>query len=271
MKKHAKEFEFNFPFLYDGETQSVSKAYGAMATPHLFLFDKERTLRYVGRIDDSRYGDPDSVKTHDARNAIDALLAGKKVPVEKTRAHGCSTKWAYKRHLVEEYDAEFEAKEVTLESIDESGVKALRENSTDKLRLVNLWASWCGPCIAEMPHLVEIGRQFETRGFDMITISTDDAGAHDRAQTLLKRSHAAMPRLTEASVEEEGRTTNNYLYDGDTDSLAEALDPEWQGTLPHTVLIAPGGEIVHRLSGEIDPDAMKRVIVEKLGRWYSPK
>ena len=137
--------------------------------------------------------------------------------------------------------------------------------------LVNLWATWCGPCLAEMPHLVEIGRLFETRGFDMITISTDAPEAKEKVATLLRRFHAAMPTLTEASVEEEGRGTNNYLFDGDTDSLAEALDSEWQGTLPHTVLIAPGGEIIHRVSGEFDPDAMKRVIVEKLGRWYSPK
>jgi hypothetical protein len=77
--------------------------------------------------------------------------------------------------------------------------------------------------------------------------------------------------LTAASVEEEGRTTNNYLFDGDTDALAEALDPEWEGTLPYTVLIAPGGEIIYRHSGEIDPVELKTVIVERLGRWYSPK
>lgn len=271
MKKHAVDFEFNFPFLYDGETQSVSKAFGAMATPHLFIFDNERILRYVGRIDDSKFGDPATIKSHDARNAIDALIAGDAVPVPKTRAHGCSTKWAYKRHLVTEYDEEFKSREVTVELIGESGVESLRKNSTEKLRLVNLWATWCGPCLGEMPHLVDIGRQFETRGFDMITISTDSPEAKDKVQTLLGRFHAAMPRLTEASVLEEGRTTNNYLFEGSTDELAEALDPEWEGTLPHTVIIAPGGEIIYRASGEIDPDNVKRVIVEKLGRWYSPK
>lgn len=271
MKNHAAEFEFNFPFLYDGETQSVSKAYGAMATPHLFIFDKERKLRYVGRIDDSKFGDPETIKKHDAREAIDSLLAGEEIAEPVTRAHGCSTKWAYKRHLVTEYNEKFEAKEATLESIDVSGVEALRANPTDKLRLVNLWATWCGPCLGEMPHLVEIGRQFENRGFDMITISTDSTEAMEKAQTLLGRFNAAMPDLTETSVKEEGRTTNNYLFDGSTDELAEALDPEWQGTLPHTVLIAPGGEIVYRTSGEIDPLEVKRIIVDKLGRWYSPK
>lgn len=271
MKKHAVDNEFNFPFLYDGETQEVTKAFGAMATPHLFIFDKARTLRYVGRIDDSKYGDPSTIKTHDARIAIDELLAGKEVTTPKTRAHGCSTKWAYKRDIVVKYDEEFAAKEVTIESIDAAGVEALRENKTDKLRLVNLWATWCGPCLAEMSGLVEIGRQFETRGFDMITISTDSPEAKGKANLLLRRFNAAMPKLTELSVKEEARTTNNYLFEGDTDALAEALDPEWQGTMPHTVLIAPGGEIVHRISGEADITELKRVIVEKLGRWYSPE
>ncbi|HQW29805.1 MAG TPA: redoxin domain-containing protein [Verrucomicrobiales bacterium] len=270
MKLHAAEYEFNFPYLYDGETQSVSLAYGATATPHLFLFDKERKLRYAGRLDDSKFGDPATIKKHDAKEAIAAMLAGTPIAEPVTRAHGCSTKWAAKRHLVGENNAKFEAKPVTIEKIKRAGVESLKANPTDKLRLVNLWATWCGPCVAEMPQLVGIGRQFETRGFDMITISTDSPGAIEKAGTLLKRFHAGMPDLTEASVKEESRTTNNYLYDGDTDSLAEALDPEWQGTLPHTVLIAPGGQILHRFSGEVDPTELRRVIVKTLGRWYSP-
>tara|TARA_R110000850_G_scaffold9033_20_gene33369 strand:- start:866 stop:2041 length:1176 start_codon:yes stop_codon:yes gene_type:complete len=269
MKKHAVDNGFNFPYLYDGDTQSVTAAYGAMATPHIFIFDQTRKLRYVGRIDDSKYGDPSGIKSHDARITIDALLANKEVPVTSTRAHGCSTKWAYKRDLVTNYNQEFEAKEVTIEPIDVEGITKLRANSTQKLRLINLWATWCGPCIGEMPHLVEIGRQFENRDFDMITICADSDEAMDKAGTLLQRLHAAMPRLTEASVKEENRSTNNYLFNGETDSLAEALDPEWQGTLPHTIIIEPGGEIMYRQSGEIDPTEVKRIIVEKLGRFYS--
>lgn len=271
MKLHAAEYTLTYPYLYDGETQSVSLAYGVTATPQVFLFDKERKLRYTGRIDDSRFGDPATIKKHDAREAVAAILAGASISEPVTRAHGCSTKWAAKRHLVEEYNAKFEAKEVRIEKIDGEGVKGLARNSTDKLRLVNLWASWCGPCLAEMPQLVEIGRQFETRGFDMITISTDAPEAIDKARTLLQRFHAAMPDLTAASVLEEGRKTNNYLFTGSTDSLADALDPEWQGTLPHTLLIAPGGEILHRFSGEIDPTEVRRAVVKTLGRWYSPK
>jgi len=270
MKKHAKERGFDFPYLYDGETQSVTRAYGAMATPHIFIFDQDRILRYVGRIDDSRYGDPSTIKSHDARNAIEALLAGKPVAVASTRAHGCSTKWAFKRHLVEQYNQEFESKKVTVEKADAKFIAKLARNQTDKLRLINLWATWCGPCVAEMPHLVEIARQFETRGFDLITISMDAPGQIDRVQKMLQRFHAAMPKLTEASVKEEGRSTNNYLFVGDTDSLAEVLDKKWEGTLPHSVLLAPDGEVIYRVSGEIDPDELKKIIVDRLGRFYTP-
>lgn len=271
MKRHAADNDLRFPYLYDGDTQEVSRAYGVTATPQIFVFDQERKLRYVGRIDDSKFGDPATVASRDARDAIAALLGGEEVAVAKTRAHGCSTKWSDKRSLVEAHDDKFRAKKVPLESIDAAGVAELRGNSTDKLRLVNLWATWCGPCIAELPALVEIGRQFETRGFDMITISTDAPEVGEKVLSLLRRVHAAMPDLTEASLAEEGRTSNNYLFDGDTDALAEALDPDWDGTLPYTVLIAPGGEVVFRHAGEIDPVALKRFVVERLGRWYSPE
>ncbi len=272
MKKHAADQKFNFPYLYDGETQSVSRAYGAEATPHVFVFDKERKLRYQGRFDDSRFGDDSTVGVEDARLAIDALLAGKPVKNPSTRAHGCSTKWAYKRDLVTKYNEEFKAKPVTQELIDAKGVKSLVANDTGKLRLINLWASYCGPCLAEMPDLVEIGRQFETRGFDMILLSLDDTKAADSALKILKRNHAALPRMTGQSIAEEGRKTNNYLWaDGDSDALAVVLDEKWNGSVPYTLIVAPGGKIVYRHSGEIDPDEIKRFIVGRLGRHYAPK
>ncbi len=270
MKKHASEQKFNFPYLFDGKTQNVARAYGAKATPHIFIFNKTRKLQYVGRIDDSRYGEEASVKSHDARNAIDALLAGETPPVTKTRAHGCSTKWAHKQHLVRQYNEEFEKKPVTLENIDAKGVKALVANKTDKLRLINLWATWCPPCIAEFPELVKIGRQFETRGFDFISISMDAPEMEKEVLKFLNSEHAALPRLTEKSLAKEGRKTNNYLFTGDSpDTLAEALDPQWEGPLPYSILVAPGGKIIFRQAGEIDPVELKTEILKHLGRFYT--
>ena len=70
MKIRAAYKHLTYPYLYDGETQSVARAYGPQATPHVFVFDRERRLRYEGRLDNSYR--VEMVKTQDARNAIDA-------------------------------------------------------------------------------------------------------------------------------------------------------------------------------------------------------
>jgi peroxiredoxin len=90
MIKRAKERGFNFPYLRD-ETQEIAKKYGAICTPHVFAFDQQRRLQYKGRIDDNR--NPESVKTKDLRDALDAILAGHKPGVQETRPFGCSVKW----------------------------------------------------------------------------------------------------------------------------------------------------------------------------------
>src|SRR5712692_4761572 len=87
MKIRAKNRHFNFPYLYDGDTETVSRAYGPVATPHVFIFDAARKLRFAGRIDDSER-EP-FVKARDTRNALDALLAGQEPVVKQTKVVGC--------------------------------------------------------------------------------------------------------------------------------------------------------------------------------------
>lgn len=91
MVKRAKAKGFNFPYLRD-ETQEVARAYGAERTPEVFVFDRERKLRYHGAIDDN-YENPQAVKNPYLRNALDALLAGKEPPVAETPPVGCTVKW----------------------------------------------------------------------------------------------------------------------------------------------------------------------------------
>ena len=90
MIKRAKDRGFNFPYLRDN-TQDIAKKYGAICTPHVFAFDQQRRLQYKGRIDDNR--NPESVKTKDLRDALDAMLVGRKPSVQETRPFGCSVKW----------------------------------------------------------------------------------------------------------------------------------------------------------------------------------
>jgi peroxiredoxin len=251
MKLRAKEKQFPFPYLYDGDNQEVSRAYGVQATPHVFIFDQERKLRYVGRIDDSEQG---NVKSHDARNAIEALLEGRKVPVDHTRTFGCSTKWSEKQASAREAVEQWDREEVTLERIDSAGVRTLAQNTSKKYVLVNVWASWCIPCVAELPELVTIHRMYRGREFELVTISLDNADKISASLDLLRQKHVA---------------ARNYVFDSaDRDALAEALDEDWKGPVPYTVLIAPGGEVVYRQNGPIEPLELKRAIVQRLGRTY---
>jgi peroxiredoxin len=251
MKLRAKDRGFAFPYLYDGETQAVSRAYGVQATPHIFIFDAGRKLRYAGRIDDEEVKTP---RSHEARNAIEALLAGKPVPIEKTKVFGCSTKWAEKREDAKRAVAKWNQEAVDVRPIDAAAVKALRKNETRKLRLVNVWATWCGPCVAEMPELTTIHRMYRGRDFELVTISMDDPEKRDKALEALKKEHLSAA---------------NHLYSGGSrDDLVQALDPDWEGPIPHTVLIAPGGKIVYRKTGAFDPRELKKAIADAVGRTY---
>src|SRR5882724_10767178 len=133
MKIRAEYRHFNFPYLYDGETQSVAEAYGPKTTPHIFLFDRKRKLQYEGRVDDNQR--EMLVKTSDARDALDALVAGRPVAVAHTPVFGCSTKWKYKSANRVEALRKIEAESVTLDVINADDLKKLRANPTGKLLL----------------------------------------------------------------------------------------------------------------------------------------
>ena len=91
MVARAKERGFNFPYLRD-EDQSIAKAYGAQRTPHFFLLDENRIVRYTGRMDNNPR-DEAKVETHELRDAVEDLFAGRDIAVKTTDAIGCNVKW----------------------------------------------------------------------------------------------------------------------------------------------------------------------------------
>ena len=271
MKKYAVENGFSFPYLYDGETQAVAKAYGCLTTPHVFLFDADQKLRYKGYFDDSRFEDPATVKVPAARNAVEALLAGQPVPEATTKPHGCSTKWLSKKGLVTEKMEKWDKTPVDVEPIDAAGVAALCKNGTRKVRLINVWATWCGPCVAEFPELVTTARKFGLRDFEFISISTDETKDIAKVKAFLEKRGAGLSDRLKKSVKEEGRTTNCYVFSGaSTDDLMKAIDPQWPGGIPHTILVGANGDILWRHNGAIDGDELRSKVLEHMGAFYKP-
>jgi thiol-disulfide isomerase/thioredoxin len=255
MKLRAKEKKFNFPYLYDGENEKVSLAYGPIATPHVFIFDNKRILRYSGRIDNIEK--PTKTPTErDTRNAIDELLAGKPVSVSTTKVFGCSIKWSEKSSWIDKAKVEWAKEPVSLDSIDEKSIRELVQNHSDKLRLINVWATWCGPCVAEFPEFITMNRMYRKRDFEFISISADGIDKQKKALQYLQKQEAS---------------NKNYIFSGDDNyKLIDAVDSKWPGALPYTILVEPGGKIVYSKEGQIDPAELKKAIVEDhfIGRYY---
>jgi peroxiredoxin len=252
MKMRAAERKFNFPYLYDGQTQAVSRAYGPMSTPHIFVFDKERKLQYTGAVDNSE--DPSKIKKSFVRDAIDAMLDGREITIKKMKTFGCTIKWADKRNSAQKALAEWSKEAVDVNMIDANGVREIMKNNSGKLRLVNIWATWCGPCVIEMPELVNINRMYRARAFEMVTISADTPSKKDDVIKFLK--------------EKQVSCTNYQFNSEDKTELGEALDKGWEGGIPYTVIIKPGGEIIYRHAGGVEPLEVKKAIVGYLGRYY---
>jgi len=252
MKVRARDAAFNFPYLYDGDTQAASRAYGAVATPHVFVFDSERTLRYQGRFDDSEK--PNNIKRHDTRNAIEALLAGREVPVPTTQPFGCSVKWASKRASAVESVKNWDREPVKLSPLGESQLAELAGNNSGKLRLISIWATWSGPSVANLAELVTINRMYRKRDFELINVCVDRAARMDQALAALTKARASYA---------------NYLCDGgDLYGVMQAVDPQLAGGVPYTLLVKPGGQVIYRKVGPIEPLELARAVVEHLGRVY---
>ena len=220
-------------------------------TPHVYLFDEARKLRFQGRIDNSER--EDLARQHDTRDALDALLAGREPEVKTTRVFGCSIKWKDKIPDNERWMEKVAREPVALEKIAAAGLKALRANAgTGKVRLINFWATWCGPCVSEFSELLEQNLRFRHRSFELVTVAAQFPDEEAMVLRFLQDKHAS---------------TKNYIF-GDTDkyALIEAFDKDWNAELPYTLLIDEKGNVLYKESGGIDFIAIRRAIVPALDR-----
>ena len=242
----------HYPYLYDGDTQAVTRAYGPQATPHIFIFDKDRRLRYEGRIDDSYR--IEYVKTHEAVDAIEALLAGKPVAVTHTGAVGCSTKWQEKEALRAAYEQKLEAQPVSVEPVDAEGLKKLRANATGHVTLISFWATWCGSCVAEFADLQDTFRMYSDRDFELVTVAANMPDEKPTVLRFLQKKHA---------------TSRNLIFASDNaTALQAAFDPAWQSAVPYTVLLGADGKVLYSSLGSVDLLELHRRILAAVPAAY---
>jgi peroxiredoxin len=253
MKLRAAKKHYNFPYLYDGATQTTAIAYGPIATPHVFIFDKDRKLCYSGRIDDVEKPGK-TPHTLDTRNALDAILANKKPDVATTKVFGCSIKWAEKEEWQPKAKLEWAKEPVKLDTMGVAGIKELMQNKTDKLRLITVWSATNPASATAMPQFVEMNRMYRHRDFEWVTISV--ASNTDAALQFLQHAQAS---------------ATNLIFNGaDAKALNNTFGIKRGGTLPYTLLVEPNGKIAYLKQGPINPAAVKTMIVDNplIGRYY---
>lgn len=266
MKLVAADAEFNLPYLYDGADQKIAKAYGAVATPHIFIFDADLKLKYNGRLDDGRRSLGPAQK-NEAQDALTAILAGEEPEIIKTRPIGCTTKWLEKASAVAASDKKWNQQPVVVETIDAETVgKLVANEAKSTFRLLNIWSTSCGPCVAEFPDLAAIYKQYSLQKLEFIPISLDPPKDIEKVTEFLKEQYVGTSPGTRKLLKKDGRNTNNYLFEGDTEDLAKALDPEWNGAMPHTLLVDQNGKVLYRHTGKIEPLALKKAIVAEVWR-----
>ena len=241
-----------YPYLYDGETETVSRAYGPQASPHIFIFDQERKLRYEGAIDDSYR--VEFVKRHYALDAIDALLAGQEVGVKHTGAFGCSTKWSDKEAANVAYMEKLNAQPISLEMVSADTLKTLHTNADGNVRLIQFWSTGCSACLKEFAEVQDLYRMYSGRNFELVVVSTNNPGEKPAVTQWLNERHA---------------TSRNLLFDSEnTAALQKAFDPKWEAGVPYTVLLDADGNVLYQTTEPIDVLKLRRTILANLPSAY---
>jgi peroxiredoxin len=253
MKIRVAYKHLEYPYLYDGDTESVSQAYGPQASPHIFIFDQQRKLRYEGAIDDSYR--VEFVKRHYALDAINALLADKDVAVKHTGAFGCSTKWSDKEAANVAFMEKLNAQPISLDMASEATLKSLHTNADGNVRLIQFWSTRCSACLQEFAGIQDIYRMYSDRNFELVVVAMNKPDEKPAVTQWLDKSHA---------------TSRNLLFDSaDTAAMQKAFDPEWASAdAPYTILLDADGNVLYKTAQPVDQLKLRRTILANLPSAY---
>jgi peroxiredoxin len=254
MKIRVAYKHLQYPYLYDGDTEAVSRAYGPQASPHIFIFDQQRKLRYEGAIDDSYR--IEFVKRHFALDAINALLADQEVAVKHTGAFGCSTKWSDKEAANVAFMEKLNAQPVSLDTVSSDALKALHKNADGNVRLIQFWSTRCSACLDEFAGIQDIYRMYSDRNFELVVVSMNKPNEKPVVTQWLEKTHA---------------TSRNLQFDSEnTAALQKAFDPKWEAgpEVPYTILLDADGNVLYQTGKPVDQLKLRRTILANLPSAY---
>jgi peroxiredoxin len=247
IKPHIQKNKIGFPVLKD-EKNIIANEYGAFVTPEVYVIDKEGTLRYHGRVDNT--SNESRVERHDLRVALDEMLSGKAVSKPELKAFGCQINRSTEMVAVAiPVKASVVDDSVTL--LKPAEFKKLKEDAKDKVLVINFWATWCAPCVAEFPEFVKLDAEYRSKGVKIIAISTDEkSDLKDAVIPFLKKQKAEFP---------------SYLSDAeDPQELIDVVDKNWSGALPATFVFDKTGKMILAKYGIIDREELVKKIEEGL-------
>ena len=236
MKIRVRDRHIPWPYVSDGETQTTAQKFGAVATPHVFIFDQDRKLRYEGRIDDNQ--NEKLVKVHDAQDAVEALLSGGTVVVPHRPAFGCSTKWLSKSGDVEKETARIHAEPAELTTASIADITALRANDGDKVTVIHFWSTATPNGQKNFEDLQTTYRMYRGRSYNYVTVNTDTSENTAKATDFLHAEYASSKNL--------------QLSPADLKSVQSAFGNTWRPNEEFTAVIAPGGKLVYAHKGPVD-------------------
>ena len=266
VRAYAEDNKLGFTILKD-EGNVVADAYAAERTPKVYVIDGEGVLRYRGRIDNSQ--NMRLVKQNDLRVALDELLAGKPVTVADTQAMGCIIKRT--QDLAQSKTAKPAPGKTTQASkpapakpsatatasmpkvapLKPAAFAGMIKASAGKVVVVNFWATWCGPCVAEFPEFVKLDNEYKTKGgVRFVHITADDMTDLKKAVAFLK---------------EQKSNADQFIQDTeDPQEMIDVVFKDWQGVLPATFVYDKTGKMVFHRLGIIDRDVLVAEIEKAL-------
>jgi peroxiredoxin len=248
IKAHAAKNKLTFTILKD-EGNKIADAYGAQRTPEIFLIDDEGVLRYHGRIDNSR--EVRRVNRQDLRAALNELVEGKAVSITEGKAFGCPIKRSQDAKKIKAGEPRAKSVEPKIAMLKPADFNKYKDAAKGKVLVVNFWATWCGPCVAEFPELVAIDDKYRDKGVKLAGISVDEVtDIKGKVIPFIKEQKAAFDILVQDS--------------DDPDELINLIDKNWQGTLPTTFVYDKQGAIAYTRYGILDRGLLLEAIEKAL-------